>query len=242
MEKSGIKGVSVRTVNRLLNENGYRYLQARKKGLLSEKDRRTRLKFAKNTYKCHGSNFWTEKVAVYVDGVSFAYKRNPKSQAQAPAGKVWRRSNEGLTSGCTAKGSKCGTGGKYVRLIVAISYAKGVVACVPYEKMGGKYFASFLRAHFEDMIFASKKNSRIWIQDRDPCQNSAPARQAMEELDANLFPIPPRSPDINPIENIFHMVRKTLTQDAMEQNITQEVYKNFQNALRKLCLNCQLAM
>ena len=34
----------------------------------------------------------------------------------------------GSKSGCTAKGSKCGTGGKYVRLIVAISYAKGVVA------------------------------------------------------------------------------------------------------------------
>ena len=134
MEKSGIKGVSVRTVNRLLNENGYQYVQARKKGLLSEKDRQTRFKFAKNTYKCHRSNFWTEKVAFYFDGVSFAYKRNPKSQAQAPAGKVWCRSNEGLKSGCTAKGSKCGTGGKYLRLIVAISYAKGVVACVPYQK------------------------------------------------------------------------------------------------------------
>ena len=47
MEKSGIKGVSVRTVNRLLNEKGYRYLQARKKGLLSEKDRRTRLNLPK---------------------------------------------------------------------------------------------------------------------------------------------------------------------------------------------------
>ena len=175
----------------------------------------------------------TEKVAFYLDGISFAYKGNPKSEAQAPAGKVWRRSNEGLKSGCTVKGSKCGTGGKYVRLIVAISYAKGVVACVPYEKMDGKYFASFLRAHFEDMIFASKKNSRIWIQDGDPCQNSAPARQAMEELDANLFPIPPRSLDINPIENIFHMVRKTLTQDAMEQNITQESIQEFQERIMK---------
>ena len=175
----------------------------------------------------------TEKVAFYLDGVSFAYKGNPKSEAQAPAGKVWRRSNEGLKSGYTAKGSKCGTGGKYVRLIVAISYAKGVVACVPYEKMDRKYFASFLRAHFEDMIFASKKNSRIWIQDGDPCQNSAPARQAMEELDANLFPIPPRSPDINPIENIFHMVRKTLTQDAMKQNITQESIQEFQERIMK---------
>ena len=55
----------------------------------------------------------------------------------------------------------------------------------------------------------------------------------MEELDANLFPIPPRSPDINPIENIFHMVRKTLTQDAMEQNITQESIQEFQERIMK---------
>ncbi len=37
------------------------------------------------------------------------------------------------------------------------------------------------------------KNSRIWIQDGDPFQNSAVAREAMEELDAQLFPIPPKS-------------------------------------------------
>ena len=36
--------------------------------------------------------------------------------------------------GCTAKGKKEGSGGKMVKLIVAISYNKGVIDCEQYEK------------------------------------------------------------------------------------------------------------
>ena len=144
MEVADIKNVSRRTVSRFLNKNGYNYLQARRKGLMSDKDRRARVAFAKKVVREHGQSFWTNKIAFYLDGASFAYKRNPKSQAQAPKSRVWRGQSEGLQPGCVAKGSKCGTGGKMVRMIVAISYGKGVVACVPYEKMDGDFFASFI--------------------------------------------------------------------------------------------------
>ena len=35
----------------------------------------------------------------------------------APTGKIWKKANKGLKSGCTSKGKKCGTGGKTVKLI-----------------------------------------------------------------------------------------------------------------------------
>ena len=41
------KNVSNRTVQQFLERNGYHFLQARKKGLLSEKDVKERLAFAK---------------------------------------------------------------------------------------------------------------------------------------------------------------------------------------------------
>ena len=37
------------------------------------------------------------------------------------------RISEGVARGCTAKGSKEGTGGKLVKLIVAVSYSHGVI-------------------------------------------------------------------------------------------------------------------
>ena len=47
MERTGIHHVTDRTVRRLLNRNGYFFLQARKKGLMSQKDKDQRLEFAR---------------------------------------------------------------------------------------------------------------------------------------------------------------------------------------------------
>ena len=41
-------------------------------------------------------------------------------QASAPQGRIWRKKCEGLMRGCTAKGGKVGSGGKVVRVVVAI--------------------------------------------------------------------------------------------------------------------------
>ncbi len=110
MERADIMHVSRRTVTRLLNANGYKYLQARKKGLLSERDRKLRVKFAKHMIKDYPKDVWQTTIAFYFDAVGFIYKRNPCDQALAPSGKVWRTPSEGLAHGCTAKGQACGTG------------------------------------------------------------------------------------------------------------------------------------
>lgn len=71
-----LQQASQRTFSRCLNKNGYYYLQARKKGLLSERDKRQRLKYARQM-KRHSSsnpNFWTDDVGFYLDGISFVYK------------------------------------------------------------------------------------------------------------------------------------------------------------------------
>ena len=134
--------ISNRTVRRQLNRNGYEYLQARKKGLLTEKDIAKRLEFAKDVEKTKDPDFWTNEIAFYLDGVSFYYKRNPAGQARAPKGRVWRKISEGLAQGCTAKGRKEGSGGKVLKLFVSISYNKGVIACHPYEKLDGAFLKS----------------------------------------------------------------------------------------------------
>ena len=47
---------------------------------------------------------------------------------------------------------------------------------------------------------ADKGNSRIWVQDGDPSQNSAIAKSAMSRANSTLLKLPPRSPDLHPIE------------------------------------------
>ena len=47
VQESGLTGLaSIRTFSDFLNKNGYYFLQARKKGLLKEKDTKARLRYA----------------------------------------------------------------------------------------------------------------------------------------------------------------------------------------------------
>ena len=221
--------ISIRIITRFLNSHGYFYLQTRKKGLMKEDDLKKRVKFAKLCKKIYPCDFWTNKVAFYLDGTGFAHKTNPLDQARAPKGRTWRKKTEGLAFGCTAKGRKEGTGGRVVKLMVAISFERGVIVCEPYDKMNGKYFSDFIHRNFDSMFEVSGKgDSRIWVQDGDPSQNCADARAAMSRKKCELLKIPPRSPDLNPIENLFNSTSQRLKRDAISQNIAKESFHEFQ--------------
>ena len=216
-----------RTLLDMLHRNGFRFRQTRKKGLLTVKDLKDRLRFAKKYIK-RPASFWTDGVAFFLDAVAFVHKTNPLDQARAPKSRVYRQPSEGLTRGCTAKGMKEGSGGKYVRLVVAITHGKGVLISEPYEKMTGAYFADFIDTHFTRLFDAADKETNVFIQDGDPSQNSALAKEAMRRTNAQLLPIPPRSPDMNPIENIFNLCGSALRDDAIKHMITKETHDEFQ--------------
>ena len=91
MDRTGIRHVSDRTVRRLLNRNGYFFLQARKKGLMSETDKAKRVEFARKMQANYPPTVWTDNLAFYLDGVSFVYKTNPMDQARAPKGSVEKK-------------------------------------------------------------------------------------------------------------------------------------------------------
>lgn len=221
--------ISVDTVRRYLHSEGYFYLQARKKGLITRNDMKKRLQFARKMRTQYNENVWTQDISFYLDGTSFAYKRNPLDQARAPRGRIWRKKSEGMDYGCTAKGRKTGTGGRVLKLMVAISFNTGVILCKPYEKLNGPNFAEFIDNNFQEMFEkAGKTPQRLWIQDGDPSQNSAIARKAMVRANSELLNIPPRSPDLNPIENLFKIVSDKLRSQALSQKISSETYEQFQ--------------
>ena len=221
-----------RTFSRFLNKKGYGYLIARRKGILSEKDRMIRLQYARKMRRELSGNadFFKHDTAFYLDGVSFVHKQNPVQAAARTKSRIWRKKNEGLQF--TAKGSKDLAGGRRLHLIVAIAYGKGVVLKEVYEKMDGQFFTQFIRTHF-NMAFARAGPKRLFIMDNDPSQRSKVAKRALRDIEAELHEIPPRSPDINVIESIFHLLRMDLEEEAVSENITCEQFEQFRDRVLK---------
>jgi hypothetical protein len=202
-------------------------LQSRKKGLLSLKDKKLRLKFAKDALKFK-ADFWKNDITFYLDGVGFAHKFNPLGEARAAGTMAWRKPKEGLSR--TTKGKKEGVGGKMANFFVAIAHGKGVVMCQQYPwTVTGERFAQFVRNIFPRTFqeCGGVPNGKMFLQDGDPRQVSKVARDAWEQLGCTMFKIPARSPDLNPIENIFHLARKKLRSDVLSRQIKKESYQQF---------------
>ena len=89
----------------------------------------------------------------------------------------------------TAKGSKYLASGGRLHLIVAkpIACGKGVVLKEAYKKMNGRFFAQFIREHF-NIAFArsgpKRNGKRLFIMDNDPSQRSKVAKRALEDIEA----------------------------------------------------------
>ena len=84
-----------------------------------------------------------------------------------------------MDRGCTAKGSHEESGGKLVKMMVAISHKAGIVLCDQY-KLDGQYFENLMLREFPVMLKKNKKgHSHLSLQGGDPGQNSAASPHKM---------------------------------------------------------------
>jgi len=235
---AGVTHLSNRTVRRILNQGGYRFLQGRRKGLLTAKDLSKRLKFCKTIRRRNlGLNFWRTGISFYLDAKGFQYKTNPQDQARAPRACQWRKKNEGLEFGLTRKCSKAGV--VNVNFMVAISYGKGVVLCEPYfGSITAEKMETIVDEHF-DTAFQKSSNptTRRFLMDNCPRQKSKKAMKAYERVKSLVFCIPPRSPDLNPIENFFNQMNQTLQKQALDGNITKESKEEFTERVKNTMMS-----
>ena len=227
------------TIRRVLHSADYGYYHSRKKGLLTKQDLQLRLRFARKVKRLLHENVWRDGISFYLDGAGFQHKYNPFDEARSTKTMAWRRRDEGLEPKCTAKGSHVGSGGNVAHFIVAIAYDKGVVLSEQYTgRINGDMFANFVTEHFQD-TFALSANpaGKLFLQDGDPSQNSKKANTSLEKVGARKFAIPPRSPDMNPIENVFNYVKAELRSQALKQNITFENFDDFSNRVKQTLEN-----
>ena len=102
----GCEHLSIRSITRCLNKNGYKYRQARKKGSCHNKTKYCNHVLPKKTLTTAKRDFWQSGIGFYLYGVSFAHKTNSHVEARAAGTRTWHKANEGLSH--TAKEKKEG--------------------------------------------------------------------------------------------------------------------------------------
>ena len=226
-----------RTIRRCLNRHGYGYRQSRKKGLMTLKDRVKRVKFCRDvkSLKCGVLNFWKKYISMYVDGVGFEFKTRPLDQARAPSAREWRLKSEGLK--VTMKGRKEGV--RNANFMVGVCYRKGVIAVKQYfgQITGAKYAKITEQCLAPALEKSIQPRARRILQDGCPRQNSKEALAAMANNAIKIFKIPPRSPDLNPIENFFNTMKKRLRQQALDEKIERETFEEFSERVKRMLLD-----
>ena len=216
---------SRRTAAKYLHRHGYKKRQLRKKGQLTEEDRRKRCQYARTSLQ-RDENFWKNDVVMYLDGVTFTFKPNPFQKSANHSNVGYRLKSEGLK--ITAKGAKEGNNGKSVTFYVGISHSEGCVFCKQFRdgKPNGATFSAFAKSEFGPVFRKSNKGNKF-VQDGCPVMNSAAVKAAYAELGIEVISIPARSPDLNPVENVFNNVRRSLRQQAIRNRIVKETQVQF---------------
>lgn len=238
---AGVQHVSDETVRKIFRKNGLRYTHSRKKGVLKRTDLKRRLQFAKAIKKMSAKEqkkLWRHDICFYFDAVGFTHKYNPFDQAKSPRTMAWRRPNDGLNFERTAKGTHEGSGGRVAHFNCAISYEHGMIMAKQYEgRQNGEKFSKFVTENFPLMVTPA---SRKFLMDGCPVQNCKKARQAIKDINCEVFSIPARSPDLNPIENTFNTVKETLREEAIVRRITFENFEEFSARCQRTLLNVPL--
>ena len=98
--------------------------------------------------------------------------------------------------------------------------------------------ADFIHKHFKE-VFRKSNNpkDKHFLQDGDPSQNSRKASNVIYKIRATKFSIPARSPDLNPIQNVFNYVRTKLHEESLNTNITFENFEEYSPRVKKNLLS-----
>ena len=89
-------------------------------------------------------------------------------------------------------------------------------------------FSDFIKTHFQETFNRCRiPKEKRFFQDGCSVQNNKKARQTLDKVREVKFSIPPRSADLNPIENIFKYVKSELRTQTFEKNIKYETFKQF---------------
>ena len=220
------KKVHLSTVCRSLRTIGMRAVVKKKKPLLTFRHRKRRLDFARKyenyTIDDWKRVIWSDETKVnrfQSDGLRYTWKSG--------------RNYEGTISDTEI----CPTvkfGGGSVMMWGCMS-ARGTGGfCRIYGSMDADLYVDILRGELMQTLKAHKLDVHeiIFQQDNDPKHTSKKATAALEDLGLEVLDWPPQSPDLNPIEELWRVLKLRLgnykTMPAGVEELWERIQKEWQ--------------
>lgn len=190
---------SISTVKNRLKEFKLRGCIARRKPMVSLKNRKRRMDFAK-THEDKDASFWNK--VLFSDECKFNRLGSDGKQY------VRRKNGEEFKPMCTVSTLQGGGGSVMVWGIISV-HGPGPLARLNGKINSGKYI-KMLEDHFMDYFVNLQDKNCIFMQDNAPIHTARNVKKFLQERDVPCLDWPAQSPDINPIENVWHNIKHQL--------------------------------
>ena len=101
-------------------------------------------------------------------------------------------------------------------------------------KMTSKTYVKFLKEHFIPVYKNMNKNDFIFMQDNAPSHSAKFTKKFLKDSKINVMFWPPNSPDLNPIENFWSVLKQKLYQNGKKYKSKNELWENITKITSKM--------
>ena len=212
-------------IRRVLRKSGLKAIKKKKKPFLSRKHRQQRLEFARKYSNWTPEDFkrviWSDETKINrfgSDGLQW----------------VWKKPKAPLLD-CHVQGTFKHGGGSLMLWGCMTSLGIGQ-ACKIEGNMDSQLYCEILSDNLMGTIrhYGWGRDDIVFQQDNDPKHTSKLAKDWFEENGITVMDWPPQSPDLNPIEHLWHTLKYQLRMYSKPPESVAELWERVQDEWNKI--------